>query len=49
METAFKIVFFFAVILFCVVIISLFLLALKILLLFTDQIEVMGMIITQSS
>lgn len=49
MEIAFKIVFFLSVILFCAVIIGFFLLSLKILLLFANQIEIMGLIITKGS
>lgn len=41
-EKAFKIVFFIAVIVFCLVIIGLFLLAMKILLLFIPEITLMG-------
>lgn len=45
METAFKVVFFLAVILFCAVVVGFFLLILKIILLFSDQIQIMGMLI----
>jgi len=48
METSFKVLFSFAVFLFCFVIIGLFLLAIKIILLFTDHVSVMGVLMTGS-
>jgi len=47
METAFKIVFFLAVIVFCFVIIGLFLIFLKIMLIFSSEVDIMGLIITK--
>lgn len=46
METAFKIVFFLAVIAFCFVIVGLFLLFIKILFLFGPQVELLGITFT---
>jgi hypothetical protein len=46
MEAAFKFVFFLAVLVFCLVIIGIFLLVLKILLLFSSEIHIMGMTIS---
>ena len=45
METAFKIVFFLAIIVFCLVIIGIFLIMLKILLMFFPEIHLMGLTI----
>lgn len=45
MEKAFKFVFFFAILLFCAVVIGIFLLILKIILLFTPELHIMGMLI----
>ena len=47
METAFKIVFFLAIIVFCLTTIGIFLVILKILLMFHSEIEIMGLIITK--
>ena len=46
MENTFKFVFSLAVILFCLVVIGVFLLIIKIMLLFTDHIQIMGLLIT---
>ncbi|MEI6378528.1 MAG: hypothetical protein WCO55_02625 [Candidatus Falkowbacteria bacterium] len=48
-ETAFKIVFFFAVIVFCITIVGFFLLAVKIFLLFTPELRIMGLIIKSAA
>ena len=47
METTFKIVFFIAIIVFCLTVIGMFLVMLKILLIFYPEIEIMGLIITK--
>ena len=47
METAFKIVFFLAVIVFCFVIIGLFLIFLKIMLIFSSEVDIIGLTITK--
>lgn len=49
METTFKVVFAFGVILFCLVIIGLFLLFIKIMLLFTDHIQLMGILMSSAN
>ena len=46
METAFKIVFFLAILVFCFVIIGIFLVFLKILLMFSPEIEIVGLTIS---
>lgn len=46
METAFKIVFFLAIIVFIITIIGMFLLFIKFLLLFTTEISILGVIMT---
>jgi hypothetical protein len=46
MEALFKTVFFFAILVFCVLIIGLFLLFVKILLLFNDQVQMLGITMT---
>ena len=46
METAFKIIFFLAIIVFCLTTIGIFLVILKILLMFYPEIEIMGLMIT---
>jgi hypothetical protein len=45
METAFKFVFFLAILIFCLVIVGFFLLFLKVLLLFMPEIHLMGLLI----
>lgn len=46
MEATFKIIFFLAILIFCLTIIGLFLLAIKIILLFQPQVNLMGLIIS---
>ena len=46
METAFKIFFAFAVLVFCLIVIGVFLLIIKILFLFTPEINLMGILLT---
>ncbi len=46
METAFKFIFFLAVLVFCITIIGLFLLIIKIILLFQPEINLMGLLIS---
>lgn len=46
MERLFKITFFLAVLLFCILIVGIFLLIVKILLIFQPEINVMGLVIT---
>ena len=48
-ETAFKIVFSLAIIVFCVTVVGFFLLAVKIILLFTPEIHMMGLIIKSAA
>ncbi len=42
MEALFKITFFIAILVFCILVIGVFLLGIKILLLFTDKVELLG-------
>jgi hypothetical protein len=49
MEGAFKFVFALAVVLFCVVVVAFFVLFIKVLLMFTDQIQIMGVIMTAAT
>lgn len=46
MEAAFKIIFFLAIIIFCLTVVGIFLVILKVLLMFNTEIEIMGLIIT---
>jgi hypothetical protein len=47
MEQAFKVIFFLAIIVFIITVIGLFILVIKILLLFNSEIDIMGLIITK--
>jgi len=46
MELAFKILFFLAVLIFCILVIGIFLIILKVVLLFTPEVHLMGLLIT---
>jgi hypothetical protein len=48
MEAAFKFLFAFGIFVFCLVVIGFFVLLIKLLLLFTDHIQIMGVIMTSS-
>ncbi|NTW22166.1 hypothetical protein HGA34_01315 [Candidatus Falkowbacteria bacterium] len=48
MEAAFKFLFAFGIFIFCLVVIGFFILLIKFLLLFTDHIQIMGVIMTSS-
>lgn len=48
-ETVFKIIFFFAVIVFCLTIIGFFLLAVKIILIFMPEVRFMGLVIKSAA
>jgi len=49
MEKSFKFLFSFAVLLFCLVVVGFFVLFVKILLMFNDQIQILGVIMTAST
>ena len=49
MEKAFKFLFSFGVVLFCMVIIGFFLLAIKVMLMFSDQIQMLGVVMTSAN
>jgi len=49
METTFKIVFLLAILVFCLTVIGIFLVILKILLIFNPELNIMGLIITKGS